>query len=300
MSPDLTKAYTYVCADLDKRSLCIYESYIYDIEKKTVTRLDTPPSENGVTWQWSPGGAKLVGAGWISKIVGTAVNVIARESTSFYSVNVDGTNLTTLTPVINENSRFVWRPDGQIIYPLSALSNFQAVYVNSSKIEDVSIDGLKADDRIDCLAFSPDGERVSFAINRDIQKDHYSLYTANADFTKPALISEFDTDSRYGCQIEWSDDQRFIHLGYDFKYYPLGGAPDPLDFVFNIETQTSVELPESSAICGWSLDSNVVYETHAEIRIHNLINSNEVNLPTPINKCPLKWMEGDLPFKLIN
>lgn len=299
LSPDTTKAYIPICADLDERALCIYEGYVYHIEDKTVTKLERQPDEYTVGWQWSPDGSKLVGAGGITKIIGTAVNVFETRLTFFYAINADGTDLKSLFPITTETSRWAWRPDGQVIHPLTSLSNFKAVHVDGSKIENVSIDGLAADDTIDCLDFSLDGENVAFAINREVQKDHYRVYRAKADFTGLGLVAEFDSDSRYGCEIAWSPDQRFVHLSYDLKIYPLGGVPDPLDFVFNVENQASIEVPKSSNICGWTPDSHLVYQVglgvKSGVKIRNLSNSSNVDLPEPLDRCPLRWMEQDRP-----
>lgn len=292
LSPDLTKAYVSICANLDNRFRCIFEDFIYDIETQSLTKIDKPVGEYGVYWQWSPQGSKLAGAGWRWQL-GQYGQEYAL--TSFYVIDNDGENLKSLTPVTNWHYTLAWSPDEQIVYPLTFASNFKRVYVDGSKVEDVLPEDLRPDDYIECLDFSNDNEKVAFAVTRETQKGYYWVYIANSDFTNASLISEFDTDSHYGCGITLSPDNKFILLDYIGRYTGNGGSEgSSLNILLNVETLSEVDIPQAE-ICGLSPDGNLAI-VEGVLQVINLSTSKQLKLGG--NKCPIRWLEEDLSFEI--
>jgi len=294
LSPDLTKVYVSICANLDNKFRCIPDDFIYDIETQSLTKLDKPAGEYGVYWQWSSDGSKLAGEGWRWQF-GQYGQEYA--STAFYVINSDGSNLKAIAPKTTWDMKLAWNPNGKIVYPLTFASNLQAVNVDTGESVDVTIEELKVDDKIDCLTFSNNGEKVAFAVTRDTQKGYYWIYTANSDFTNISLISEFDTDSHYGCGITLSPDNKFILIGYSYRYISGGAEWSSLSILLNVEMNSEVNFPQAD-FCGWTPDGSLVYLKEWEAKIFDLSTSKEFNLPQSIKKCPIQWLQRDLSFQL--
>lgn len=307
LSPDLRKIYTFVCVKLDARHRCLYEYYIYNIQEKTLVQLQVPADLTGVDWQWSPDSARLVGAGWAYD-----GNYLSRRYTMFYVINNDGTNIKPLIPVTNFDTNFAWNWDGNSFYPLTYYANFQAVDLENAGVENIAINGLKTDDIIECLAFSPDNEKVIFAVIRETQEGYYWLYSANSDFSNATLVSEFDTQLRAGCELIWSPDGEFIRINLPYQAIPGGSKYEPLDMVFDAQSWASVEIPKDprtfeewsksgdfenpyTFICGWAPDGGLVYSKET-VNILNLSNSTEGRLKVP--SCPNLWLQEELPYEL--
>lgn len=298
ISPDFKKALVAVCLSLDNKFRCLNEYFVYSLEEKIAIRLPKPSDSYGVYWKWSPDGSKLAGAGWTYTGADYEVN-------RFYSVNSDGTNLTTLSSITNDNWRIAWHPGGAVILPLTYVTNFRSIFVDGSKEVDVLLDSLEWNDKVECLAFSPDLNRVALVVSRDTRNDHHWLYIARSDFADPSIVTEYDIDSRYLCNLDWSPDQSFIHVNY---------APDPrveagkdqnemplLDILVNVENGRLVEPPQNSHVCGWTPDSNLIYEKRGftgeavGIDLLDVKNSTPVSLPdnvkTVVTHCPIKWLK---------
>ncbi|MBN8656491.1 MAG: hypothetical protein J0M11_12190 [Anaerolineae bacterium] len=310
LSPDLRKIYTFVCVKLDARLRCLYEYYIYDIQKKTLVQLQVPADLIGVEWEWSPDSVRLVGAGWMYD----TMNILGRRYTMFYVINNDGTNIKPLIPVSSFfGTNFAWNWDGNSFYPLTYYTNFQAVDLENAGVENIAINGLKTDDIIECLAFSPANEKVVFAVIRETQEGYYWLYSANSDFSNATLVSEFGTQLRFGCELTWSPNGEFIRLNLPYQASEYESLYEPLDMVFDVQSWTSVEIPKDPRtyhewkksgdfenpyifICGWAPDGGLVYSKET-VNILNLSNSAEVVLEELVG-CPKLWLQEELPYEL--
>ena len=303
LSPDLKKAYVSICASLDNRLRCIFEDYIYTLEDKSAIKLPMPPDTYGVYWKWSPDGTKLAGAAW------TYV-AAAYQLTRFYSVGSDGAALQSIDSVNNGRWQIVWHPGSKVILPMTFITNFQLLYADGSKQEDIPIEGLEWDDRIECLAFSPDAAQAAFIIRRDLPRDHDWLYVTRSNFTGLSLLTEYDIDSRYNCNIGWSPDQSFIHIGYESDSRAETGQADtngtlpPMDKVVNVQTGSPVETPENTHICGWSPDGNLLYENKSFAGVEGGVDlldpvsaEQPVSLPAGmgdvVQHCPIQWLKED-------
>jgi hypothetical protein len=306
LSPDLKKAYVTICASLDSRFRCVFEDYIYALEDKSAVKLTLPTDTYGVYWKWSPDGTKLAGAAWTYNE--------AYELSRFYSINSDGTDLQSLAPVTNGHWQFVWHPGGRIILPQTYVSNFQSLFVDGSNKADISIEGLEWDDKLECLSFSPDSNKIAFVIRREAIRDRDWLYTTNSDFSELTLVKELNIETRYTCNIDWSPRQDIVHLAYTYEAREETGEIDeqgrfqPLDVVINLENNEFVELPDNSRVCGWAVNGDLAYEkfdfTGEEIGIDvlGLPNVDPLNLPEEVKKniqhCPIQWLNEDLAFEV--
>lgn len=307
LSPDFKKAHISICAALDSRFRCGFEDYIYDLEGKTAVKLQSPPVTYGVYWKWAPDGSKLAGAAW-------TYTGAAYELTSFYSINSDGTNLIFLGDITNGHWQIVWHPGSNVVLPLTFITNFRSVFADGSLERDIPIAGLEWNDKMECLAFSPDASQAAFVIRREIPKNHDWLYIVRSDFVELSLVTEFDIDSRYGCEIAWSPDNSSIHLEYEYARREETGQIaqnedlSPLDKVVNIETGDLATPQANSRVCGWTPNGDLVYEKkdfageEAGIEVFNLADNEPVQLPENIQAiirhCPVQWLEKELDLNI--
>lgn len=302
LSPDLTKAYISICASLDSRFRCVFDDYIYTIKDKTAVKLPAPPDTYNVYWEWSPESSKLAGAGW------TYVEAFY-EVRRFYSVNSDGTNLTTLSAVNNGHSRIAWHPGNNVILPLTFVTNFRSIFIDGSQELDITLDGLGWDDKVECLSFSPDTNKVAFVIRREQSKNHDWLYTARSDFSEISPVTEFDMDSLYTCKITWSPDTNFINLKYEYGFGAETELADrdnkypPVDKVVDLQTSSQVEAPANTQVCGWSPNNDLIVEnSNSEIDIIKLSTDKLSTLPEnslkELHSCPIQWRSEKLAFDI--
>lgn len=307
LSPDLTKAYISICAALDSRFRCLFEYYIYTLQDKSAIKLTPPAGAYGVYWKWSPDGTKLAGAAW---------NYVEAEYelTRFYTINSDGTDLRPLAPVTNGHAQLVWHPASRIVIPMTYITNLQSWYIDGSNQLNIPIKGLDQNDKVECLAFSPDGGNVAFVIRREQIKNHDWLYTARSDFSEITLLQEFDIDSRYACDVYWSPDQQYVHFSYAYGIRAETGQANesadfpPLDAVISLQDNTLVQLPENSRVCGWAPNNDLVFSRvdfageEVGIELLGLPETESLSLPedlrSTIKHCPIQWLEEDLAFEV--
>lgn len=303
LSPDFSKALITICANLDVRLRCVFEDYVYSLEEKSVIRLEKPANTYGVYWQWSPDGSALAGAAWTYEEANYLIN-------HFYAINSDGTNMRVLAPVTNGHWQIVWHPGSQVLHPLTFITNFRSVFADGSKEIDIPIDELEWDDKVECLAFSPDENEAAFVVRREIPSNHDFLYMSSSDFKEISLVAEYDIDSKYGCQITWSPAQDFVNVAYEYAYREETGDLDqsedfpPKNKLFNLTSGTPVELPEDTRICGWVPDGTLAYErvgfagVSDGVDVISLPDSNPMSLPEDfqrtIEHCPIQWLREDL------
>lgn len=292
-SPDYSQALVAICAGLDDRYRCLFEDYAYTLASKTAVKLPLPPDTYGVYWQWSPDGSKLAGAAW-------SYNRSVYFNTAFFVVNSEGSNLAALGPVVNERWQSAWSPDGAIVYPLSFIANFQSFFTDGTQ-KDHPIAGLEGNDRIECLAFSPDASRAILVVRKDSPKDHGWVYSAPADLSEATLVTEYNIDSRYLCKVNWSPDGRFVHLRFEYDMraetgQETTGTEPRKDKLVNVETNSLIETPKDLLACGWTPDSYLVYETKVKdggVQILAPKNNAPVELPAEITSavlhCPMEW-----------
>jgi dipeptidyl aminopeptidase/acylaminoacyl peptidase len=294
LSPDQSKALITICSDLDARYRCLFSDHIYTLDTGSSVKLPVPPDAYGVYWQWSPDGSKLAGAAW-------SYNRALYYPIAFFAVDNDGANLNLLDAVVNDRWQFAWSPAGGAIHPFSYMMNFKSVFADKSKPQDVSIAGLDGNDAIECLAFSPDGAKVVFSVRRNTPKDHEWVYLANSDFTEATQLTEYDIDSRYFCKVNWSPNGQFVHMRYEYDNRaetgedPTGSEPRA-DKLINVETSSLLETPKSLPACGWTPDSNLIYETKTHdggIQVLTPGTNTPVELPAGLSStvlhCPLSW-----------
>lgn len=295
LSPDQSKALVTICADLDSRYRCLFSNYIYSLDTQLDVQLPVPPDAYGVYWQWSPDGSKLAGAAW-------SYDRAKYFPTAFFAVNNDGANLTPLGSVVNDRWQLAWQPDGTAVYPFNFVANFQSVFVDRTKPQDISLTGLDVNESIECLAFSPDGRKAVFTVQYASQKNRERVYIANFDFSNVTQLTEYDIDSRYFCKVNWSPDQRFVHLRYEYDTRAetgedKGGTEPRKDKLVNVETSSLLDTPKDLLACGWTPDSNLVYETKTKdggIQVLNPANNSPVEIPAGVQStvlnCPVDWL----------
>lgn len=301
-SPDMSKALITLCPSLDERLRCLFEQFVYSLEEKTAIRLPTPPDSYSVYWNWSPDGSQLAGAAW-------GYDKAFYKQTLFYAVGSNGDVLIPLDPIANEHWQIAWNPGSKAIHPLTFVTNFRSIYIDDSGSEEIPITGLEWNDKIECLSFSPDGSKAAFIVRRDKPKDHDWVYTARSNFTDVTQVTEYDIKSEYFCQIQWSPDQRFIHIGYEQDTRAETGvevdenASRPGKLV-NLETSSLLETPKDAQICGWTPDNNLVLELRGiagndgGIEIVNPMTSEPVSMPaglqSTVKHCPVRWLKEAL------
>jgi WD40 repeat protein len=295
LSPDRSKALVTICSDLDARYRCLFSDHVYSLDTQSGIQLPIPPDAYGVYWQWSPDGSKLAGAAW-------SYDRAVYFPTAFYAVNNDGTNLSALGPVINERWQLTWQPDGTAVYPFSFVANFQSIFLDKTKPQDITLTGLDVNESIECLAFSPDGRKAVFTVRNASQKNRERVYIANFDFSEVTQLTEYDIDSRYFCNVNWSPDQRFVHLRYEYDTRAETGeektGTEPRkDKLVNVETSSLLDTPRDLLTCGWTPDNNLVYETKTKDGGIQVL-SPAINSPVAISAeiqsavlhCPLEWL----------
>lgn len=296
-SPDYSKALVTICADIDARFRCLFGDYMYTLADKSGVKLPVPPDAYGVYWQWSPDSSKLAGAAWTYD---RAIYIPA----AFYAVNSDGTNLTPLGPIVNDRWQFAWNPKSGAIHPLSYVVNFQFVFTDKSKPEDISLPGVNENDRIECLAFSPDGGRVAFTTRRNAPKNRQWVYLANSNFSEVTQLTEYDIDPRYFCKMIWSPDGRFVHLRFEYDARvetgeEISGNEPRKDKLVNIETGSLLDTPRDLLVCGWTPENNLVYETKTQdggVQILSPGTNSPIAIPSglrsTVSHCPVTWLGG--------
>lgn len=295
LSPDRSKALITICSDLDVRYRCLFSDHVYSLDTQSGVQLPIPPDAYGVYWQWSPDGSKLAGAAW-------SYDRAVYFPTAFFAVNNDGTNLTALGPVVNERWQMTWQPDGTAVYPFSFVANFQSMFLDKTKPQEITLTGLDVNESIECLAFSPDGRKAVFTVRNASQKNHERVYIANFDFSDVTQMTEYDIDSRYFCNVNWSPDQRFVHLRYEYDTRAetgeeISGTEPRKDKLVNVETNSQLDTPRDLLACGWTPDSNLVYETKTEdggIQVLSPGNNSPVEISAEIQSailhCPVEWL----------
>ena len=293
-SPDLSKALVTICADLDARYRCLFSDFVYTLDTQEGDKLPVPPDAYGVYWKWSPDGSKLAGAAW-------SYDRAIYYTTAFFAVNADGTNLTPLGPVVNDRWQLAWDLNSSVVHPLSYAMNFQSVFVDRSEPQDISLTGVDGNDRIECLSFSPDGNKVVFATRRNNPKNREWVYIANSDFTETRELTEYDLDPRYFCKVDWSPDGRFVHLRYEYDTRvetgeDKGGIEPRTDKLINVDTSTLLDTPRDLLLCGWTPDNNLVYETKTQdggVQILTPGMNNPIEIPEAMQPavlhCPVLW-----------
>lgn len=302
LSPDLQKALITICASLDSRFRCVFENFVYNLQRKNAVRLPLPSDAYGMYWKWSPDNSKLAGASW-------GYSDVSFEVIKFYSVNSDGTDLKSIAPITNGHWQFAWHPGSQVILPLTFVTNFQSLFVDGSNQIDISLPTLQWNDKLECLAFSPDTTRVAFVLRRENPKDHDWVYVARSDFAELSPLTEYDIDARYTCTLAWSADQNLIHVGYvpddraETGVESWSPSTSTVNKVINLQTLAFVETPKNSQVCGWTPTGDLVYGNvdfsgaEAGIETVSLSGSEPSRLPdkfkATIRHCPLYWLDQE-------
>ncbi len=299
LSPDLTAALITLCTGLDDRLRCVFEQFIYSLEDKSAIRLPTPPDSYAVYWKWSPNGSTLAGAAWGYDKAFYKLNL-------FYSIASDGEALIPLEPITNEHWQMVWNPGSKAIHPLTFVINFGSLYTDNSGKEEIAIAGLEWNDKVECLSFSPDGNKAAFIVRRDNAKNHDWVFTARSNFTEVTQVTEYDIKSEYFCQVQWSPDQRYIHIGYERDSRAETGANVDENAlrpgkIVNLETSSLIEPPKDANVCGWTPDNNLILEfggiagDEGRIEIINPQNSEPISIPlgvqSTVKHCPILWLK---------
>lgn len=303
LSPDLQKAYISICATLDTRFRCVFDDYIYTLKDKTAVKLPVPPDTYNVYWQWSPDSSKLAGAAW------TYVEAFY-EVRRFYSVNSDGTGLTTLSAITNEHKQIAWHPGNNVILPMTFVTNFRSIFIDGSQELDITLEGLEWNDKVECLSFSPDTNKVALIVRREQPKGHDWLYLARSDFSEIVPVTEFDMDSLYTCKITWAQNQNFVSLNYEYGYGAETELADrnnkypSIDKVIDLQTSSQVEVPANTQVCGWSPNSDLIVKNMniqgEGIDILNLStnDSTVVSGIKELQSCPIQWTSEKLTFDI--
>lgn len=293
LSPDFTKAHVSICASLDSNFRCVFEDYIYTLKSKSAIRLQAPPDSYGVYWQWSPDGSKLAGAAW--NYVGATYQLL-----KYYSINNDGSQLRAMGLVTNDHWQINWHPGNAAILPLTYVQNFRSILTDGSSEPSIVIPGLAWNDKVICVGFSPDYSKVAFVIRHEIPIHHDWLYIARSDFQEISPITDFPNDARYSCQLNWSADQNFIHLDYQYFQREETGVEDlsipttGIDKVINLTNKQEVTTPTNAQVCGFASD-NLIYINRdtSTMDFLNLTGSNLISLSdevkSAVQRCPIQW-----------
>jgi hypothetical protein len=297
LSPDFTKAHISICASLDNNFRCIFEDYVYTLKSKAAIKLQSPPDAYGVYWQWSPDSSRLAGASWT--YVGATYQI-----PRFYSINSNGTELKALSFITNDHWQITWHPGSTAILPLTFVQNFRSIFSDGSNEPSILIQGLAWNDKIICIGFSPDASKVAVVIRHEIPRNQDSLYVARSDFQEISLVTEFVNDPRYSCQVNWSVDQNFVHLDYQYIQREETGFEDlsiPLsgtDKVINTSSKEEVVTPANFQICGFTSD-NLIYINNdtSSMDFFSPTNSDIESLPehvkNKIQHCPIQWFKEE-------
>jgi len=293
LSPDFTKALISICASLDNNFRCVFEDYIYTIRSKSAIRLQPAPGAYGVYWQWSPDSSKLAGAAWT--YVGETYQLL-----NFYSINSDGRDLRQLALITNDHWQFAWHPGNTAILPLTFVQNFRSILTDGSSEPSIVMLGLAQSDRMMCISFSPDYSKIAFVTRHQLPGNQDSLYIARSDFQEISLVADFATDPRYSCQVNWSADQNFVHVDYQYIQREETGFEDlsipisGMDKVINLASKTEIATPVNAQICGFKPEQLIYINNEtSNLDLLNLTNSEVISLAENVNDvvqgCPIQW-----------
>ncbi|HCB01396.1 MAG TPA: hypothetical protein DEP19_03345 [Anaerolineae bacterium] len=293
ISPDFTKALISICASLDNNFRCVFEDYIYTIRSKSAIRLQPAPGAYGVYWQWSPDSSKLAGVAW------TYVGAEYRLE-RFYSITSSGTDLRSLALITDNHWQIAWHPGNSAILPLTFVQNFRSILTDASSEPGIFMAGLAQRDKIMCINFSPDYSRVAFVLRHELPGNQDSLYIARSDFQEIALVNSFATDPRYSCHVNWSVDQNFIHIDYQYIQREETGFEDlsipvsGIDKVINIVNKVEVTTPANAQICGFKPEQLIYINNEtSSLDLFNPTNAEIINLPQNVKDvvqgCPIQW-----------
>lgn len=293
LSPDFTKALISICASLDNNFRCVFEDYIYTIRSKSAIRLQPAPGAYGVYWQWSPDSSKLAGAAWT--YVGAEYQL-----ERFYSISSSGTDLKSLALITDNHWQMAWHPGNSAILPLTFVQNFRSILTDGSSEPSIAMPGLAQRDKIMCISFSPDYSKVAFVLRHELPGNQDSLYIARSDFQEIALINSFAIDPRYSCQMNWSADQNFIHVDYQYIQREETGFEDlsipisGMDKVINIASRAEVSIPANAQICGFKPEQLIYINNEtSNLDLFNLTNSEVIslaeNVQDAVQGCPIQW-----------
>ncbi|MBL8091808.1 MAG: hypothetical protein JNJ43_15835 [Anaerolineales bacterium] len=293
LSPDFTKALISICASLDNNFRCVFEDYIYTIRSKSAIRLQPAPGAYGVYWQWSPDSSKLAGAAWT--YIGETYQLL-----NFYSINSDGRNLRQLALITNDHWQFAWHPGNTAILPLTFVQNFRSILTDGTSEPSIVMPGLAQSDKIMCINFSPDYSKIAFVTRPALLGNLNVLYIARSDFQEISLIYSFNNDPLYSCQVNWSADQNFVHLDYQYIQREETGFEDlsipvsGIDIVFNISINQEVTTPANAQICGFKPEQLIYINNEtSNLDLFNLTNSEVISLAENVNDvvkgCPIQW-----------
>ncbi|MBL8100100.1 MAG: hypothetical protein JNK81_13025 [Anaerolineales bacterium] len=293
LSPDFTKALISICASLDSNFRCVFEDYIYTIRSKSAIRLQPAPGAYGVYWQWSPDSSKLAGAAW------TYVGAEYRLE-RFYSISSSGTDLKSLALITDNHWQMAWHPGNTAILPLTFVQNFRSILTDGTSEPSIVMPGLAQRDKLMCINFSPDYSKIAFVLRHESPGNQDSLYTARSDFQEIALINSFAIDPRYSCQVNWSADQNFIHIDYQYIQREETGFEDlsipvsGIDKVINIANKAEVTLLANAQICGFKPEQLIyINNENSSINFFNPANSEVISLAENVNDviqgCPIQW-----------
>src|SRR5206468_7283730 len=155
------------------------EIYAMNADASGVTRLTTSPGEDADP-AWSPGGTKL------------AFTSDRAGNEDVYVMDPDGTGVRRLTDSPGADADPAWSPDGkriaftsdrdgdQEVYVMNADGTGEADLTNSPAITVSAAPGARTFGNDSAPAWSPDGRRIAFTSDRDL---NIEIYAMNADGT---------------------------------------------------------------------------------------------------------------------
>ena len=187
------------------------EIYAMDADGTGVTRLTTSPGEDADP-AWSPGGTKI------------AFTSDRGGNEDVYVMSADGTGVRQLTNSPGADSDPAWSPDGRRIAFTSDRDGDQEVYVmnadgsgetdltNSPLITASTAPGARTFGNDSQPAWSPDGTRIAFTSDRDLNDEIYAMNadgTGQVDLTSaPDAEDEAPSFSPDGKTIAFQSSQR--------------------------------------------------------------------------------------------
>jgi TolB protein len=136
--------------------------------------------------------------------------------TSIYYSNLDGTNITRITPVepAYYSYRPSWSPDGkQVLFThgdqFDTDRSICIIDIDGSNFKSV-VKGNKAD----YASFSPDGTKLVYAKSLvDSIPYKYDVYVSNRDGTSEKRLTNFANDNGAVANIHWSSDGKIYFNG---------------------------------------------------------------------------------------